>query len=81
MKRLAPLFFALLVPALAMAQAFPSRPVKLVTPYSTGVGPDLYMRALAEVLQKEWGVREEGRGVGAGTGGEQDRPQAEDLLA
>jgi tripartite-type tricarboxylate transporter receptor subunit TctC len=29
--------------------------VKLVTPYSTGVGPDLYMRALAEVLQKEWG--------------------------
>jgi tripartite-type tricarboxylate transporter receptor subunit TctC len=53
MKRL--LFIALLVPALAMAQAFPNRPVKLVTPYSTGVGPDLYMRALAEVLQKEWG--------------------------
>jgi len=29
--------------------------VKLVTPYSTGIGPDLYVRALAEALQKEWG--------------------------
>ncbi|HET7671259.1 MAG TPA: tripartite tricarboxylate transporter substrate binding protein [Burkholderiales bacterium] len=55
MKRLALLFLVLLVPALAMAQTFPTRPVKLVTPYSTGVGPDLYTRALAEVLQKEWG--------------------------
>jgi tripartite-type tricarboxylate transporter receptor subunit TctC len=44
-----------LIPALALAQGFPSRPVKLVTPYSTGIGPDLYVRALAEVLQKEWG--------------------------
>ena len=29
--------------------------MKLVTPYSTGIGPDLYARALAEQLQKEWG--------------------------
>lgn len=55
MRRLLLLCVVLLAPSLAMAQAFPSRPVKLVTPYSTGVGPDLYMRALAEVLQKEWG--------------------------
>lgn len=55
MKRLFLVFLALLAPSLAVAQAFPSRPVKLVTPYSTGVGPDLYMRALAEALQKEWG--------------------------
>lgn len=55
MKRLLLVFLAVLAPSLAMAQAFPARPVKLVTPYSTGVGPDLYMRALAEVLQKEWG--------------------------
>ena len=46
---------AAFIPFVAQAQSFPSRPVKLVTPYSTGVGPDLYMRALAEVLQKEWG--------------------------
>jgi tripartite-type tricarboxylate transporter receptor subunit TctC len=44
-----------LVPGLALAQSFPSRSVKLVTPYSTGIGPDLYVRALADVLQKEWG--------------------------
>ena len=27
----------------------------MVTPYSTGIGPDLYMRALGELLQKDWG--------------------------
>jgi tripartite-type tricarboxylate transporter receptor subunit TctC len=54
MKKLIVAWMAL-VPAVAAAQAFPSRPVKLVTPYSTGIGPDLYVRALAEVLQKEWG--------------------------
>lgn len=46
---------ALLAPLLAHGQAFPQRPVKIVTPYSTGIGPDLYVRALGEVLQKEWG--------------------------
>jgi tripartite-type tricarboxylate transporter receptor subunit TctC len=46
---------AALVPLSAMAQGFPSRAVKLVTPYSTGIGPDLYARALGELLQKEWG--------------------------
>lgn len=44
-----------LAPMMVQAQSFPSRPVKLVTPYSTGIGPDLYARALAEILQKEWG--------------------------
>src|SRR5919201_1158178 len=39
----------------ACAQGFPSRVVKIVTPYSTGIGPDLYVRSLAEILQKEWG--------------------------
>jgi len=45
------LFFAVSV----CAQGFPSRVVKIVTPYSTGIGPDLYVRSLAELLQKEWG--------------------------
>jgi len=48
------LFIAALIPAFAGAQAFPSRVVKITTPYSSGVGPDLYMRALAEVLEKQW---------------------------
>src|SRR2546425_5339431 len=45
----------ILMPSLALAQGFASRAVKMVTPYSTGIGPDLYMRALGEFLQKEWG--------------------------
>src|SRR5256885_6483935 len=44
-----------LVPVLTQAQIFPSKLVKVVTPYSTGIGPDLYVRSLAEILQKEWG--------------------------
>lgn len=55
MKRLFALACAALLPLISLAQGFPSRPVKLVTPYSTGIGPDLYARALADVLQKEWG--------------------------
>src|SRR3989449_2181274 len=43
------------MPCIAFAQGFASRPIKIVTPYSTGIGPDLYMRALGELLQKEWG--------------------------
>ena len=51
--RLVLLFLALL-PGIACAQAFPSKVVKITTPYSSGVGPDLFMRALAEVLEREW---------------------------
>lgn len=54
MKRWWFLCCAVLLPAIALAQSFPSRPVKMYTPYSTGIGPDLYARALAEQLQKEW---------------------------
>ena len=54
MKRFACLAFILLFPVGAGAQSFPSRPVQIVTPYSTGIGPDLYMRALADVLEKQW---------------------------
>ena len=49
------ILLAALVPLIAWAQGFPSRPIKMVTPYSTGIGPDLYMRALGELLQREWG--------------------------
>jgi len=53
MKALAFLVGILLAMPVA-AQSFPSRTVKITTPYSSGVGPDLFMRALAEVLEKEW---------------------------
>lgn len=52
--RLIALFIAALIPAVAAAQSFPGKVVKITTPYSSGVGPDLFTRALAEVLEKEW---------------------------
>jgi len=39
----------------AFAQAFPERPVRLVTYYSAGSGPDLVIRTVAEQLAKAWG--------------------------
>jgi tripartite-type tricarboxylate transporter receptor subunit TctC len=51
-------FFAAVVaaalPFVVCAQSFPSKVVKITTPYSSGVGPDLFMRSLAEALEKEW---------------------------
>ena len=40
--------------AVAVAD-FPSRPVRLVVPYSVGVGPDVVARGLAERLAQQWG--------------------------
>jgi tripartite-type tricarboxylate transporter receptor subunit TctC len=44
-----------LLPGLVSAQAFPGKAVRITTPYSSGVGPDLFTRSLAEILQKDWG--------------------------
>lgn len=52
-KVLVTVWLAVISTAVA-AQVFPSRVVKITTPYSSGVGPDLFMRALAEVLEKQW---------------------------
>ena len=34
---------------------FPQRPVRLVVPYSVGIGPDVVARAVAERLAPRWG--------------------------
>jgi len=34
---------------------FPRRPVRIVVPYSVGIGPDVVARSLAEVLSQQWG--------------------------
>ena len=39
----------------ARASAFPSRPVRIVVPYSVGVGPDVVARSVAERLARAWG--------------------------
>jgi tripartite-type tricarboxylate transporter receptor subunit TctC len=40
-------------PAAASAR-FPERTVRFVVPYGVGVGPDVVMRAVAEVLARQW---------------------------
>jgi tripartite-type tricarboxylate transporter receptor subunit TctC len=39
----------------AQAQDFPSKPVRLLTPFPAGAGPEGVLRMLAEKLQKKWG--------------------------
>ena len=45
----------MMLPALVWAQTFPNKTVRIISPFSTGIGPDLFARALADTLQKEWG--------------------------
>ncbi|HYE70466.1 MAG TPA: tripartite tricarboxylate transporter substrate binding protein [Aquabacterium sp.] len=39
----------------AVAQDFPTKPVRIVTPFPAGAGPEAVLRLLAEKLQKTWG--------------------------
>lgn len=39
----------------ARAQAFPSKPVRVITPFPAGSGPDAAMRVLADQLSRKWG--------------------------
>ncbi|HSC65797.1 MAG TPA: tripartite tricarboxylate transporter substrate binding protein [Caldimonas sp.] len=39
----------------AAAGAFPERAVRIVVPYSVGVGPDVIARSVAERLARQWG--------------------------
>lgn len=40
---------------LATAQTWPSKPVRIITPYPAGSGTDTYLRALGSELTKGWG--------------------------
>jgi len=58
------------VPA-AMAQAFPSRPVKIIVPYSAGTAADIVARRLGQKLGEMWGqgvVIENQAGAGGNIG-------------
>jgi tripartite-type tricarboxylate transporter receptor subunit TctC len=44
------------LPSLALAQAaVPTKPVRLITPFPAGAGPEAVLRVLADKLQKKWG--------------------------
>jgi tripartite-type tricarboxylate transporter receptor subunit TctC len=54
--KLAAVAFALfLAPGVAVAQAYPSKPVHYVVPYPVGGSPDMTGRLLAEHLSRMWG--------------------------
>jgi len=44
-----------LVPALASAQAYPSKPIRIVAPFSAGASTDIVGRMLAAKLTESWG--------------------------
>jgi tripartite-type tricarboxylate transporter receptor subunit TctC len=46
---------AIMLPSLAVAQDYPTRPIKAITTTSAGGLSDLFMRALGEELHKRWG--------------------------
>ena len=54
MKRLVPFLF-LIACAQALAQSYPSRPVRIVVPYSAGGGTDIVARAVGQKLSDKWG--------------------------
>src|SRR5262245_10255778 len=63
----------LLVPALALGQAYPNRPVKIVVTFPPGGTPDIYGRLMASELSQKWGqpvVVENRAGAGGTTGTE-----------
>jgi tripartite-type tricarboxylate transporter receptor subunit TctC len=62
---------ALLIPAVAFSQGYPSKPVRVVIPYPAGSTPDIVGRTLSERLQKALGqafVVENRTGAGGNIG-------------
>jgi len=59
------------LPHIARAQAYPSRPVRLIVPYPAGGGADTIARLVGGRLGEMWGqqvVIENRGGAGGGTG-------------
>lgn len=71
--RLAAFALAALLPAVAAAQAWPARPVKMIVPFPAGGATDVVARLLGQKLGEAWGqsvVIENRAGAGGNVGGE-----------
>ena len=55
LARLAATVLAAALPALAAAQSYPARPVKIIVPFAAGGPADIYARAIGEKLQAALG--------------------------
>jgi len=67
------LALAALVPAMAAADAWPSRPVRMIVPFPAGGATDVVARLLGQKLSEAWGqqvVIENRSGAGGNIGGE-----------
>jgi tripartite-type tricarboxylate transporter receptor subunit TctC len=47
--------FAVAAPRLSFAQAYPSRPVRVIIPFTPGGAPDVLLRLVAQKLSEKWG--------------------------
>src|SRR3970040_2449375 len=54
MKRIVLIAGGLCFASLAFAQAFPSRPVTLIVPFTTGTGIDILARGIGPKLSERW---------------------------
>jgi|SRR5882762_2920667 len=55
MRRTALLAALCLNAAAVQAQQYPAKVVKIVAPYSSGAGPAIFMRVMADRLSRTWG--------------------------
>ena len=67
-RRIATALFALALSAVAHAQQFPSKPVKIIVPFPAGQATDLAARIIAEALGKEWNQSVVVENIGGGAG-------------
>jgi len=73
MSRLIALILAACVPALAHAQTYPAKPVRIIVPFAPGGATDIVTRLLAQKLNEAWGQQilvDNRAGAGGNIGGE-----------